>query len=222
LAQQTRSKAVSLQDPPVQSPATAAEADNPPSAGRRRLFLLLPLAVFLGLAALFLVRLFSGDPSRVPSALINRPVPTFSLPPLEGLVKGGVPVPGLSSGDLTGPAADGRVTIVNVFASWCVPCRQEHPLLLQLAQDPRVRLVGINYKDDPDNARRFLGELGNPFAAVGTDTAGRTAIDWGVYGVPETFIVGPDGIIRYKNIGPLTPQALQADIEAAIKRASGQ
>jgi cytochrome c biogenesis protein CcmG/thiol:disulfide interchange protein DsbE len=193
-----------------------------PQAGQRRLLLLIPLVVFLALAALFLVRLFAGDPSRVPSALINRPAPTFSLPPIEGLLKDGAPVPGLASVDLTGPATDGRVTVVNVFASWCAPCRMEHPLLLKLAQDPRVRLVGINYKDDPDNARRFLGELGNPYAAVGADTGGRTAIDWGVYGVPETFIVGPDGIIRYKNVGPLTPEALKADIEAAIKRASAR
>ena len=114
-------------------------------------------------------------------------------------------MPGLSNADLKG-----RITVVNVWASWCGPCRQEHPLLVELAEDPSIRLVGINQRDDPDNARRFLGALGNPFAAVGTDPKGRASIDWGVYGVPETFIVGPDGTIRHKHIGPLTPETMPA------------
>jgi cytochrome c biogenesis protein CcmG, thiol:disulfide interchange protein DsbE len=100
------------------------------------------------------------------------------------------------------------VTVVNVWASWCAPCRQEHPALMELAKDPTVRVVGINYKDAAENARRFLGALGNPFAAIGVDPNGRTAIEWGVYGVPESFIVGPDGAIRYKQIGPLSPDQL--------------
>jgi cytochrome c biogenesis protein CcmG/thiol:disulfide interchange protein DsbE len=170
----------------------------------------LPVLVFLALAALFLLRLVGGgDPSRVPSVLIGKPVPAFALQPIEGLVAQGQPVPGLDSA-----ALKGRVTVINVWGSWCAPCRDEHPLLMELARDPSIRLVGINQKDNPENARRFLGQYGNPFAAVGVDANGRTAIDWGVYGVPETFIVGPDGTIRYKHVGPLTPETLPAFREA--------
>lgn len=172
---------------------------------RSRLLFLLPAGVFAALAALFVYRLGGGDPSRIPSALIGKPVPAFSLPALEGLMADGKPVPGFSNEDLKG-----RVMVVNVWASWCVPCRQEHPLLVELAKDPSIRLVGINQKDNPDNARRFLSALGNPFAAIGSDSNGRVSIDWGVYGVPETFIVGPDGTIRHKHIGPLTPETLPA------------
>jgi len=175
------------------------------AAPRSRLLFLLPVLVFVVLAGLFFLQLSSGrNPSDLPSALINKPAPAFALAPLEGLIADGKPVPGLSNEDLKG-----RVTVVNVFASWCAPCRQEHPLLVELAKDPSVRLVGINQKDNPDNARRFLGALGNPYAAVGVDPNGRASIDWGVYGVPETFIVGPDGMIRYKQIGPLTPENLE-------------
>ncbi|MEX0852223.1 MAG: DsbE family thiol:disulfide interchange protein [Bauldia sp.] len=182
------------------------------SAGgkRRRLLLLVPLGVFAALAVLFLARLQSGvDPGAIPSALIGRPAPDFDLPPLEG-----VPVPGLARADL-----DGRVTVVNVFASWCGPCRQEHPLLATLARDGRFRVVGINYKDKPENARRFLGDLGNPYAAIGVDARGRAAIDWGVYGVPETFLVGPDGVIREKIIGPLSEEAVAGSLMPAIEKA---
>jgi cytochrome c biogenesis protein CcmG/thiol:disulfide interchange protein DsbE len=181
---------------------------------RGRLLYLLPVLIFTALALLFLFRLFTGDPSKVPSALIGRPVPTFALAPLEALKDAsGQPIPGLAAADLKG-----RTTIVNVWASWCGPCRQEHPILMDLAKDPSVRVVGINYKDNPENARRFLGALGNPFAAVGVDPNGRTAIEWGVYGVPETFVVAPDGTIRHKHIGPLTPETLpgfQAALSAA-------
>jgi cytochrome c biogenesis protein CcmG, thiol:disulfide interchange protein DsbE len=173
---------------------------------RSRLIFVLPGLVFLGLVVLFGVQLISGrNPADVPSALIDKPVPAFSLAPLEGLMAEGKPVPGFSSEDLKG-----RVTLVNVWASWCAPCRQEHPLLVELAKDPSIRVVGINQRDNPDNARRFLGALGNPYAAVGVDPNGRTSIDWGVYGVPETFIVGPDGTIRHKHIGPLTPENFSA------------
>jgi cytochrome c biogenesis protein CcmG/thiol:disulfide interchange protein DsbE len=173
---------------------------------RFRLIYIVPILVFIALAILFFVQLKWGrNPSEIPSVLLNKPAPTFSLAPLEGLTANGSPVPGFSDEDLKG-----RVTIVNVWASWCAPCRQEHPLLVDLAKDPSVRVVGINQKDNPDNARRFLGALGNPYAAVGVDPNGRASIDWGVYGVPETFIVGPDGVIRYKHIGPLTPEALPA------------
>ena len=180
-----------------------AEANAAP---RSRLIFLLPGLIFLVLAGLFLFQLVRGrNPAEVPSVLINKPVPVFSLAPLEGLMADGKPVPGFSNEDLKG-----RVTIVNVWASWCGPCRQEHPLLVDLAGDPSVRVVGINQRDNPDNARRFLGALGNPYTAVGVDPNGRASIDWGVYGVPETFIVGPDGTIRHKHIGPLTPENISA------------
>lgn len=192
--------------------ATEVKAEKP----RRRLLILLPLIVFGALALLFVTRLIEGDPSRVPSVLIGRAVPKFDLPPLDGLVRDGARVPGLATADLQA----GKVMLVNVWASWCVPCRQEHPLLTELARDPRVTVVGINYKDSPENARRFLGALGNPFARVGADTSGRTGIDWGVYGVPETFIVAGDGTIRHKHIGPLTSEAIATTLEKAIAEAA--
>ena len=180
------------------APSTAEEVEG---GKPRRLLHLLPGLVFGALALLFLVRLYAGDPSKVPSALIGRPVPSFALEPLPGLVRDGQPVPGLADADLRG-----AVTVVNVWASWCAPCRQEHPLLMELAKDPSIRVVGIDYKDTTETARRFLGTFGNPFAAVGVDPNGRAAIDWGVYGVPETFVVGPDGTIRHKQVGPLSPE----------------
>jgi cytochrome c biogenesis protein CcmG, thiol:disulfide interchange protein DsbE len=186
-------------------------------APRRRALLLLPLALFLALAGLFYVRLGAGDPSTLPSALIGRPAPTDDLPPLEGLVRDGVKVAGLPAAALR----DGRTTLVNVFASWCGPCREEHPLLLKLAKDPRFRLVGINYKDDPENARRFLGALGNPYQAVGVDQKGRAAIDWGVYGVPETFLVGPDGTILTKVVGPLSEAAIAESLVPRLPAGPG-
>jgi cytochrome c biogenesis protein CcmG/thiol:disulfide interchange protein DsbE len=172
---------------------------------RRVAMALLPVVVFVGLAVLFVVGLGQEDPSRVPSVLIGKPAPEFILPPLEGLARQSAPVPGLSTADL----AQGRVTLVNIWASWCAPCREEHPQLLRLSAMEGLRLVGINYKDDPENARRFLGALGLPFAAVGVDRAGRVFVDWGAYGVPETFIVDGKGIIRHKLIGPITPEALE-------------
>jgi len=195
---------------PVSSPAEA-----PARPSRMRVLYLVPLFVFAALALLFVVRLYAGDPSRVPSALIGRPVPAFTLEPLPGLSHAGQQVPGLSDADFKG-----RVTVVNVWASWCVPCRQEHPALIELAKNPAIRVVGINYKDNPENARRFLGSLGNPFAAVGIDPNGRAAIDWGVYGVPETFVVGPDGTIRHKHIGPLQPEQMPAFLNQV--RAAGR
>jgi cytochrome c biogenesis protein CcmG/thiol:disulfide interchange protein DsbE len=192
--------------------------DNNATSPRRRSWLVaLPLIAFAVLAGLFWFRLGSGDPARIPSALIGRPAPQTVLPPLEGLTANGAQVPGLD------PAAfKGQVSVVNVWASWCVPCHDEAPLLVNLAQDKRIRVIGINYKDSPDNARRFLGRYGNPFAAVGTDANGRASIEWGVYGVPETFVIGRDGAIAYKLIGPITPEnidrVLKAEIEKALRK----
>jgi cytochrome c biogenesis protein CcmG, thiol:disulfide interchange protein DsbE len=183
-------------------------------AWRRRMLVLVPLVAFLALAALFVLRLGAGDPSRIPSALIGRPAPRTDLPPLPGLERDGKAVPGLNSAEF-----QGRVTVLNVWASWCVPCREEAALLMTVAADPRVNVVGMNYKDQPDNARRFLGRYGNPFAANGTDGNGRAAIEWGVYGVPETFVLGRDGRIAYKLIGPVTPDNLEAALKPAIEKA---
>jgi cytochrome c biogenesis protein CcmG/thiol:disulfide interchange protein DsbE len=181
----------------------------------RRLFVLLPLAIFLALAALFFFRLGSGDPSRIPSALIGRPAPDTNLAAVPGLnARDGKPMPGLSTADFKG-----NVTLVNIWASWCVPCHDEAPLLEALSADKRIRIVGINYKDQPDNARRFLGRYGNPFVAAGADGNGRASMEWGVYGVPETFIVGRDGAIAYKLVGPITEGNLERVIKPEIEKA---
>jgi len=182
---------------------------------RRSFIVLLPLLLFLALAALFFFRLGTGDPSRIPSALIGREAPQTNLPPLEGLSRDGTPVPGL-----TNETFKDKVTVVNVWASWCVPCHDEIPFIAQLAKDERIQLVGINYKDQPDNARRFLNRYGNPFVANGVDSSGRTAIDWGVYGVPETFVVGRDGRIAYKLIGPVTADNLSRVLGPEIAKAA--
>jgi cytochrome c biogenesis protein CcmG, thiol:disulfide interchange protein DsbE len=174
----------------------------------------LPLVGFIALAGLFLLRLHGGDPSKIPSALIGRPAPQTALPALEGLVNSGAQVPGLD------PAAfKGKISVVNVWASWCVPCRDEAPLLTDLALDKRLQIVGINYKDAADNARRFLGRYGNPFGMVGVDANGRASIEWGVYGVPETFIVGREGTILYKMVGPVTPENIDTVLKAEIDKA---
>ena len=191
--------------------------ESPSKARRRNAFLLLPLVVFLALAALFFFRLGVGDPSRIPSALIGHVVPPTNLPPLAGLTRDGQPVPGLTNATFAG-----AVTVVNVWASWCVPCHDEVPFLEKLSKDKRVQLVGINYKDQPDNARRFLNRYGNPFAAAGADDNGRTSIDWGVYGVPETFVVGRDGHIAYKLVGPITADNLAKILEPEIAKAAAK
>ncbi len=183
-----------------------------------RVWRILPVALFSAIAALFLIGLYGRPPSTVPSALIGKPAPAFALPAIAELqAADGKPVPGLALADLKGRG----VTVVNVFASWCAPCRDEHPQLLALSR-AGVRLVGINYKDDPENARRFLGSLGNPYSAVGADASGRTAVEWGVYGVPESFVVDSNGIIRFKQIGPISPEQLASvvlpQIEAAARR----
>jgi cytochrome c biogenesis protein CcmG, thiol:disulfide interchange protein DsbE len=205
--------------PPQYPPAHAGEgregdAQSELPGRHRRIVVLLPLAVFLGLAALFFVRLGAGDASRIPSVLIGRDAPATDLPPVAGLERDGKAVPGLASGDFKG-----AITVLNVWASWCVPCHDEAPVLMQLARDPRIRLVGINYKDQADNARRFLGRYGNPFVASGADVSGRAAIEWGVYGVPETFIIGRNGKIAFKLVGPVTPENIEQVVKPEIEKA---
>ena len=192
----------------------SAVAKENMNIGRRRVIVLAPLVVFLALVALFLIRLYSGDPSRIPSALIGHPAPQTDLPPVAGLERNGAVVPGIDAASFKG-----AVTVVNVWASWCVPCHDEAPLLMQLAQDSRFRVIGINYKDEPDNARRFLGRYGNPFAAAGADLNGRAGIEWGVYGVPETFVVGRDARIAYKLVGPITADNINTVLKPEIEKA---
>ena len=184
-----------------------------------RWLMALPLLGFAALAAIFWFRLGSGDPSRIPSALIGHPAPQTALPALQGLANNGAQVPGLDPS-----VFKGKVSLVNVWASWCVPFHDEAPLLTELGKDRRLQIVGINYKDAPDNARRFLGRYGNPFGIVGVDANGRASIEWGVYGVPETFIVGREGTIVYKMVGPVTPDnintVLRAEIDKALKAGS--
>ena len=166
----------------------------------------LPLVVFLGLAGLFysLLTTEGRDTSALPSALLDDPAPRLGLPQLEGFSVNGVQLPGMD------PAMfDGKMSVVNVFASWCVPCRQEHPQIVKLAEDERFQMIGINHKDAQKNAIGFLEELGNPYDAVGVDRRGRASIEWGVYGVPETFLVDGNGIIFHKHVGPISEQALE-------------
>ena len=175
------------------------------SGGLRLIIVALPLLLFVGLAGIFTLQLLSGrDTSELPSALIGKSAPTFSLQPLEGLRAAGNPVPGLSDANLRGD----RPTLVNIFASWCGPCRAEHPVLMALAKEGDLQIVGINYKDQPGNALRFLGALGNPYSRVGVDRAGRAAVEWGVFGVPESLLVDGEGIVRHKIIGPITAAKL--------------
>lgn len=171
-----------------------------------RLTALIPLAVFL-VTGIFLAIGLTLNPREVPSPLINKPVPEFVLPPVQGRTLG------LSSADL-----NGEVSLVNVFASWCVACRAEHPLLMELKQKGTVPIHGLNYKDKPDDAEKWLAELGDPYTRTGADINGRVGIDWGVYGVPETFVIDRQGRIAYKQIGPVTPQVLEKTILPLISK----
>ena len=188
---------------------------TPPNKSRRLIIAFLPLALFGALVAVFLFQLMSGkDNSVIPSALIGKLAPTLALAPLEGAIRAGQSVPALNTA-----AVKGKLTLVNVWASWCIPCRQEHPIILGLSQDPRINVVGINYKDRQDNALAFLGELGNPFRAIGVDPKGTAAIDWGVYGIPESYLVGPDGTILYKRVGPFDDLSLKEGLYPAMEKA---
>jgi cytochrome c biogenesis protein CcmG/thiol:disulfide interchange protein DsbE len=157
-----------------------------------------PLAVAAVLAVVFLWALRADrDPSRVPSPFIGKPAPAFELPDLFGGPK------------LTNAAFEGRVSVLNVFASWCLPCRVEHPFLMALAKDGKAQVLGLNYKDKPEDAKAWLEKHGNPYSRIGADRSGRAAIEWGVYGVPETFLIGPDGRIRHKVVGPINADELK-------------
>jgi len=169
----------------------------------------LPLAIFLVLAVAFAVGL-TLNPKDLPSVLIGKPVPRFKLPPVEGRSLG------LSSEDLKG-----EVSLVNVFASWCVECRTEHPVLMGLAASKAVPIHGLNYKDKPKDAREWLDSLGDPYTRTGADLNGRVAIDWGVYGVPETFLVDRDGRIAYKKIGAISVETLQTEILPLVRKLRG-
>lgn len=176
----------------------------------RYLPFVLPLALFAAVGTFLGVGL-TRDPQKLPSTLVGRPAPDFSLPPLPGRDRGGDD--GLSRADLGG---DGP-KLVNVFASWCVPCRVEHPLLARLAEQGVV-VHGINYKDQPENARAWLAELGDPFAEVGADRDGRVAIEWGVYGVPETFVLDKEGKVVHKHVGPLMARDLERTILPLLEK----
>lgn len=182
----------------------------PTNETRPRRCYLIPVAIFAALAALFGWALIH-NPREIPSALIRKPVPQFSLQPVQGRTFG------LSSADLIGEAS-----LVNVFASWCVACREEHPLFMQLRADGGAPIYGLNYKDHPDNAARWLNTLGEPYTRTGADRDGQVAIDWGVYGVPETYVITKDGRIAHKHIGPLTPKAVEETILPLVRRPQQQ
>lgn len=197
--------------------ATGSPPAKEPAQRRPGLLVIVPLVAFAGVAVVLYGRLSAGDASRIPSALIGKPVPDFSVPLLAP-----------AGGAATLSAADfrrGRPTLVNVFASWCVPCHEEHPVLMRLAGNPvlaklGVRLLGLAYKDQPAKTTGFLAGEGDPYAAVGIDASGRVGIDWGVYGVPETFVVRGDGTIAYKFVGVLTDEAVATTILPELAKAA--
>lgn len=190
----------------------AALACSSPEKGPRqsRLGLYVPILVFAVLTAVLGWGL-TTDPKTVPSTLIGKPVPEFALPPVKGRMLG------LSTGDLKG-----EVSLVNVFASWCTACLQEHPVFMQIQKDGTVPVHGLNYKDKPDAAAKWLDKHGDPYTRTGADIKGRVGIEWGVYGVPETFLVGKDGRIHFKQIGPLTQETLEQILMPMIRRLQRQ
>lgn len=180
----------------------------------RLILALLPLLAFAALAGVFWKMLSPDrDPSTLPSVLIGKSAPDIELPPLAELSSEGVPVPGIP---LNGFA--GKVSVVNFWASWCQPCRLEHPLIIELARNDQIQIIGINYKDKPDRAKKFITELGNPYDLIGVDSTGRAAIEWGVYGMPETFLVDRSGTIVFKHTGPLTPEVFRDEVLPMIAR----
>ena len=192
------------------SDQTLPSAETKPAKRRVNWLALMPLVVVLALCGVFGYQLLFGEPvSDVPSALIGQSVPDVALEPLEG--QG---TPGFGPSDF-----DGQVTLLNVFASWCAPCREEHPMLMALSQDDRFQVIGINQKDQPADARRFLTSLGNPYDRIGVDPNGRASIEWGVYGVPETFNIGADGVILHKHIGVFDARHVAEDFVPVIEEA---
>lgn len=193
---------------------TGAAPAGPLRPWRRRALLLVPLGLAAGAGAGFyamLRGLQTGEykPRGVPSALIGKPVPDFTLPPLDGADR-----PALAAADLRAP---GRPVLVNFFASWCLPCVAEHPMLVRLER-AGVPVLGVAYKDRPEDALGFLRRYGNPYARIGVDLPGRVAIEWGLYGVPETYLVDGGGLIRWRWAGPLTEEVLARDLEPLLKR----
>ncbi|MAT64021.1 MAG: DsbE family thiol:disulfide interchange protein [Gammaproteobacteria bacterium] len=187
-------------------------AGSVPERRRSRLrpVFLVPIVLFIAIA-IALGWGLTRNPSTIPSALIGKPVPDFALAPVQGRMLG------LAAADVRG-----QVSLVNVFASWCTACRAEHPLFMGLAQSGAVPIHGLNYKDRPADAAQWLDTLGDPYTRTGADLDGRVGIDWGVYGVPETFVVDADGRVAFKHIGPVTPEALKETILPLIKRLRSQ
>ncbi len=176
----------------------------------RRLLFILPALLFLVLTGYFALALRPGrDPHELPSAMVGKPAPQFTLTGLEGQ-------PGIDHAALAG-----RAVLINFFASWCIPCRSEHPLLMQLGHDAGVPLYGIAYKDKPADVARFLAQMGDPYARVGLDESGRAGIDFGVYGVPETYVIDRAGRIRKRFVGPLTAETVERELMPLIKELSG-
>jgi cytochrome c biogenesis protein CcmG, thiol:disulfide interchange protein DsbE len=191
----------------------SVEAETAASRPRRRWLVYAPLVVFLALAWLLLERLGAGDPASIPSVLIGQSAPPLALPGLDG-------APGLTDADLR----NGHVSLVNVFGSWCEPCHYEHQYLMALAADPELKakgvaIYGVAQKDSTENVRRFLGAKGDPYAKVGLDQDNRAGIDWGVYGVPETFVVKGDGKLVFKLVGPITAATLESEVKPEILKA---
>jgi len=173
----------------------------------KRIFYLLPLALFFVLTGYFLISLRPGhDTHELPSAMLNKPAPSFDIPDLG------------DDNRLSLAGLKGRPVVVNFFASWCQPCRVEHPLLLRLAQEDHLTLYGIAYKDKPEDSTRLLATFGNPFKQVGVDREGRVGLDFGVYGVPETYVIDANGVIRKRFVGPLTAEAVEKELMPMLKQ----
>lgn len=195
------------------------EVEKTQTKKKRTWLAFLPLIAFLGLSYLFysLLTEEGRNTSFIPSALLDKPAPLLGIPALNGLEANGTQIPGMGA-----ETFNGKVSLVNVFASWCIPCRQEHPQIIALGEDDRFQVVGLNQRDPNRAALEFLGELGNPYDVVGVDRAGRASIEWGVYGVPESFIVNKEGRILYKHVGPISPAQLERTIIPIMEQALAQ